>query len=44
MWHEEKLWIVLTTSSEDVTITPFGTSKDATLHHSLQEQIINNYY
>ena len=44
MWHEEKLWIVLTTSSEDVTITPFGTSKDATLHHSLQEQIINNYW
>ena len=38
------LWILLTTSSEDVTFTPGRTSKDATLHHSLQEQIINNYW
>ena len=29
----------MTTSSEDVTFTPGRTGKDATLHHSLQEQI-----
>ena len=29
----------MTTSSEDVTFTPGGTGKDATLYHSLQEQI-----
>ena len=34
----------MTTSSEDVTFTPERTSKDATLHHSLQEQTINNYW
>ena len=38
------LWILLTTSSEDVTFTPGRTKKDAMLHHSLQEQIINNYW
>ena len=35
-----RLWILLTTSNEDVTFTPGRTSKDTTLHHSLQEQII----
>ena len=34
----------MTTSSEDVTFTPGRTSKVATLHHSPQEQIINNYW
>ena len=29
----------MTTSSEDVTFTPGRTGKNATLHHSLQEQI-----
>ena len=34
----------MTTSSEDVTFTPGRTSKDARLHHSLQEKIIKNYW
>ena len=34
----------MTTSSEDVTFTPERTSKDATPHHSLQEQTIKNYW